>query len=103
MADSTETVTVVRPPGKDGFGDPLPGTASEHNIDGCMFAPGKSDEASLGANTVDSDGVLYIEDPGADIVATDKVRIRGELYEVVGKPGVWAGEGTVAAVKLVTG
>lgn len=102
VGGSTETVTVIRPPGKNQFGDRLPGEDAEHDEEGCQFAPGPSKEAGLGANTVDTDATIY-GPPGMDILATDRVRIRGEIYAVVGTPQVWGGEGVVVAVKKVTG
>lgn len=101
-AGDTETVTVIRPPGRDNFGDPLPGSATEFAVDGCLFAPGPSQEPGFAANTIDTDGTIYAP-PGADFLATDKVRIRGDVYTVVGKPQVWGSSGVVVAVRLVTG
>lgn len=101
-AGDTETVTVVRPPGKDAFGDRLPGAATEFEVQGCLFAPGPSKEAAFAANTVDTDGTIY-GPPGMDIVATDQVRVRGDLYTVEGKPQAWGTSGVVVAVRLVTG
>lgn len=98
----TETVTVVRPPGKDRFGDPQPGSAVEFAVPGCLFAPGPSAEQNTGANQVLTDATIY-GPAGMDILATDKVRARGELYEVVGTPQDWGSAGMVIPIKRSTG
>lgn len=104
MAGNTETVTVVRPTGKDSFGDPLPGTATEFDLPGCLFAPGASQETPPGepANQVDTHATIYAP-PAADVRASDQIRARGVLYEVVGEPAVWSGFGTVIELRRVTG
>lgn len=99
---NTETVTVVRPPGKDAFGDPLPDSGSTFEVGGCMFAPGPSNEPGFAANTVDTDATVYAP-PAADFRATDLVIARGDTYTVVGKPQVWAGFGVVVALRQTTG
>jgi hypothetical protein len=101
-AGDAETVTVIRPPGKDVFGDRLPGVAVEFDVQGCLFAPGPSREQAFAANQVDTDGTIY-GPPGMDVQATDQVRIRGIVYSVVGFPQVWATAGVVTAVRRVTG
>ncbi len=101
-AGDGETVTVVRPPQLDRFGDPVPGSTPEFDVPGCLFAPGKSQEQLFGANTVDTDGAIYAP-AGSDFRAADKVRIRGEMFSVVGKPRLWGSEGVVGAVRQVTG
>lgn len=103
MAGNTETVTVVRPVGRDAFGDPLPGTPPEHDIEDALFAPGPSREPGFTSNTVEADGTIYFTDPEADVLATDLLRIRGDLYSVIGKPQKWLEEGLVVAVRRVTG
>jgi hypothetical protein len=102
LAGKTETVTRVRPPAKDTFGDPLPGTGSEVDVPGCLFAPGGSTENLDGADQVVADATVYMPD-GTDIRPTDRVRARGDLYDVVGKPRVWAGYGVEVPLRLVTG
>lgn len=101
-AGEVETVTVVRPPGRDRFGDPRSGTAIEHDIPGCLIAPGPSTENLDAANQVDTHLSVYAPS-GADITATDQVRVRGELYQVVGQPRRWAGTGVEIALRRVTG
>jgi len=101
-AGDTETVTVIRPPGRDRFGDLLPEASSEFDVPGCLFAPGPSKELGFAANTVDTDGTIYAP-PGTEVLPTDQVRVRGDVYSVVGKPQVWGNAGVVIVVRLVTG
>jgi hypothetical protein len=102
-AGDTETVTVIRPPGNDEFGDPLPGTAVEFEVPGCLFAPGPSKEMGFAAATVDTDGTVY-SPPGTDVLATDRVRVRGVVYSVVGHPQDWGrSAGVVIVLRRVTG
>lgn len=93
---------MIRPPGRDRFGDRLPGAATETDLPGCLFAPGPSREVGFAANTVDTDGTIYAP-PGSDVRETDQIRVRGEVYNVVGKPQVWGTSGVVVALRRVTG
>ncbi len=95
-------MTVVRPPLIDQWGDPVPGSATETDVGGCLFAPGPSEEGGLGTNQVVTDGHIY-GPVGMDIEATDRVRIRGLLYVVVGRPQRWGTAGVVTAVRLYEG
>lgn len=99
---NVETVVIVRPPGKDKFGDPLPGEPARIPVQGCLFAPGPSVENLAGANQVEADGTVYAP-PGTDVRPTDQVLVRGDLYEVDGKPRDWGTSGVVIVLKLVTG
>lgn len=101
MAD-IETIVVVRPPARGKFGDPVAGADAEHQVPGCQFAPGPSTEGSIGTNTVDADATVYAP-PNVDILATDRVRARGELWVVAGKPQFWGSFGTVIPLRRVTG
>ena len=97
-------MTVVRPPAKAKFGDPAPGAAIEIPLDGAMFAPGASTEVNGGANSVDTDATLFMQgNTDTGVLPTDRIRARGEMYEVVGKPAVWAGFGTVIQLRRFTG
>jgi hypothetical protein len=96
-----ESVVVVRPAGVDEFGDEVPGV-TEFAVAGCLFAPGSSDEGGFGTNQVVTDGAVY-GPVGMDVEATDRIRIRGDLYVVVGFPQRWGPEGTVVAVRRYTG
>lgn len=101
-AGNAETFFIVRPPGKDRFGDPLPGGPIEIPLPGCLFAPGSSVENLNGANQTEADGAVYAP-AGTVVLATDKMRVRGDLYEVVGKPADWGASGVVIDLSLVTG
>lgn len=80
----TITVTVVRPPASDGFGDPV-GPSTTHAVDGCVVWQDESTEATDHADTVTTPAVL-VAPAGADVVATDRVTADGVTYEVVGDP-----------------
>lgn len=101
MAGS-ETVTVIRPPGRDRFGDQAAGAVVEFDVPGCLFAPGPSREMGFATNQVLTDGTVY-GPPGMDVLATDRMRVRGDEYSVIGKPQVWGSSGTVVVLRLFTG
>lgn len=82
------TITVVRPPQRGRNGDPVPGTGSETDVDGCSIQPRTSDELTGQRNTVITGLIAYIP-AGADIRPTDRIRWRGDLYAVDGDPTVW--------------
>lgn len=91
-----ETVTVVRTgpsSGRDPLGIPLPGTAQEIPLPGCVITPRASSPAVGGAEQQARDTVIVgwtvYAPPGSDVRTTDRVRIRGELCEVTGQPGDW--------------
>jgi hypothetical protein len=101
---NTESATIVRPPGKGKFGDPASGSPVEFLLDGVMFAPGTSSENHDRANSVDTDAALYVQgNTDTGVLPTDRIRVRDELYEVVGKPAIWAGFGTVIQIRRFTG
>lgn len=94
---------MLRPPGRDPFGDPLPGSIVEFDVAGCLVAPGPSRELGLGANQTDSDATVYAP-PGVDIRATDRIRVAaGTEYAVVGEPQDWGSSGVVVVLRSVTG
>ncbi len=100
-AGDTETVTVIRRAGRDAFGDET-GTPTEFDIDGCLFAPGESRESGLGSEQVRTDATIYAP-PDVDVRATDRVRVRGQLYSVVGQPQAWGRFGVVISLRSYTG
>jgi hypothetical protein len=91
-------VVRVRPPALDPFGDPLPGSPSELTIRGCRFAPGPSRELGVGISQVDTDATVYAP-AGVDVLATDLIRARGQLYTVVGQPQDWGSAGVVVVLR----
>lgn len=105
-----ETVTVVRKPKRDTFGNIPAGTPDQWEVPGWQFAPGPSTEMGLGGGQVETDGTLY-GPPVDDIVAvvdegilpTDQIVVRGDTYAVVGRVQDWGKAGTVVALKRVTG
>lgn len=109
MAGS-ETVTVVREPKRDGFGNRPAGPPPVWDVPGWSFAPGPSREMVAGASQVETDGTLY-GPPVSEINAivpggvqpTDKVRVRGDDYQVVGRVQDWGPSGAVIVLKRVTG
>lgn len=105
-----EDVTVIRAPKRDLFGNRPASAVLEWTVGGWDFAPGPSLEVAAAANTVESDGTLY--GPSTTVIADtvpdgiqpdDKVRIRGDVYDVIGRVQDWGADGTVIVVKQVTG
>jgi hypothetical protein len=99
-----EDIVIVRPAPTDKFGDPVPdGEAEETASSGWLVAPGSSTELLDGQNSVDSDVDLYRTGGfDEDVQPTDRIRVRGQLYEVVGEPAVWR-LGTVIRLRKFTG
>ena len=87
-----ETVTVVRAGlVDDGYGNQVPdwSTATSTPYEGCAVGQGsRGGEVLADRNVVLSDLVVFMP-PGADVVATDRLEIRGRAYEVVGEPFDW--------------
>lgn len=96
------TIAVIRPPAKDTFGDPLPGPAVEVLVPGCLFAPGATTENLVAAMQVNADATVYAP-PGTDVRPADQVRVRGDVYDVAGKPQDWGRAGVVILLRQVTG
>ncbi len=101
MAGERETVTVIRPPALDAFGDPAAGDDAEFDVSGCLFAPGSSNEMGVGTQQVDTDATVY-GPPGMDVRPTDRIRIRGDVYSVVGDPQDWGSAGIVVGLRKFT-
>jgi hypothetical protein len=75
-------------PGK--FGDP--GTAGEPDllmIEGCVVYPRRATEAEGRESTTIVGMTALAPDPAADILASDRIQWRGDLYEIDGVPGPW--------------
>lgn len=91
-----ETVTVLRDSlaGPDAYGDQLPHTTQRIPVPNCAVAPGSSaggagvEPVELGRATVISDFVVYAP-AGVEVRHTDRVEIRGQVCEVVGRPFQW--------------
>ena len=102
FAGNTESIVIVHSPGRDVFGDPLLGDATETTVEDCLFAPGASRELEVNANQVTADGTVFAP-PDTVVTPVDRVRIRGVLYEVAGAPRVWLDALVEIPVRLVTG
>ncbi len=105
-----EDVTVVREPKKDTFGNRPAGEVGRFVVQGWDFAPGPTREPVSGAGIVESDGTLY--GPPVTVIAaavpqgikpTDKIEVRGDPYQVIGRVQDWGADGTVILLKRVTG
>ncbi len=105
-----ETVTVIRRPARDRFGNIPSGSVQQWPVPGWQFAPGPSREMGLGGGQVETDGTLY-GPPVVDVARivpggirpTDWINVRGDVYAVVGRVQDWGSSGSVVVLKLVTG
>ncbi len=104
------TVTLVRrtKTGEDADGNDIYGT-TETALPGCNWQP--RTKRTFGAEDTSGrdqviDGTVLFAPASADIRVTDAFRIRGDMYEVEGEPGLWEG-GRLAhwqvALQRVTG
>lgn len=110
-----DTVTIVRPgaPTRDPYGNYIPGPATEIPVPGCGVAPRDGTSASNNELTDARDtvitGLTVFAPSGTDVRATDKMRVGGDLYDVVGLPGSFRSPFTASAgpvvvsLELVTG
>lgn len=81
----SRTITVLRDQKVDRLDDPSQTPPAEHDIEGCAVLPRTSFEQGKGWVIVE--GRQVIAPHGADVLATDRVRIDGELWHVSGEPG----------------
>lgn len=105
-----ETVTVIRKPKRDNFGNLPAGATQQWDVPGFQFAPGPSREMGGGNAQVETDGTLYgppvfaiNEIVPAGVRPTDMIRVRGDDYQVVGRVQDWGSSGSVIVLKRVTG
>jgi hypothetical protein len=82
------TITIVRPPATGPDGDPVPGSGSRTDVDGCSVQPRTSTEDTDARDTVVTGKIAFVP-AGADILATDRIEFRGVTYAVDGDPGDW--------------
>lgn len=85
-----ETVIRIRAgasPGNDRYGNPLPGVDVETAVTGAAFEPRFTSE-TVGADrlTTTTKPALIFFDEWPDLLSTDRVRVRGVIYEVDGVP-----------------
>ncbi|MEU5668951.1 hypothetical protein ABZ749_01010 [Micromonospora sp. NPDC047753] len=107
-----ESVAVLRAGlADDGYGNKVRdwSAATSTPYAGCAVAQNGRDESLTGdRNVVASDLVVFMP-VGADVLATDRLEIRGRAYEVVGEPFAWKSPfsgiefGTVAYCNRVEG
>lgn len=83
--------------------------AAELDIEGCAFSPGNSLEPlEVGRSAVLTRPQVYAP-PGADVLSGDRLVVRGDTYEVVGRPQDWRSPftgwqpGLVIELELVEG
>lgn len=79
------------------------------DVDGCAWAPAQvAEDHSGGRQAVPVTGTLYLP-ASAWLLATDRVELRGETYEVDAEPGIWthpvsgSTAGVEARLRRVTG
>lgn len=99
-----ETVTRLRTgasPGLDPYDNPLPGVDAEIPLTGAAFDPGGSLEpAEVGrAQTVTTPRLYFRTSP--DIISSDRLRVRGLVYDVIGHPALWVSPFTGVTAGLV--
>lgn len=83
-----ESATVLRAGASttDPYGNEVPGEDTETTYQGCAVWPRVSSEDVQARDQV-IDGLYVVFPTGADVVATDRVRVRGDVYLVDGEPG----------------
>jgi hypothetical protein len=101
MGQHAETITILRDPPRDNFGDPGAGDPPEHTETG-VLAPLSSTEDTGEQDTVTSGWTLYSPGP-VDILPTDRARIHGDLHQVDGQPRPWNGAGAEVNFVRATG
>lgn len=77
------------PGGTDADGDPVAGTTSSLEIDGCMVAPRQATEPTERGRAGVIVGLTLYAPLDTDLVHTDRIEIDGVLYEIDGEPGTW--------------
>ncbi|HEU4567436.1 MAG TPA: hypothetical protein VFR99_05325 [Marmoricola sp.] len=87
-----ETVVRIRltPGGRDRFGDPVGTTEDRLTIPGCAVAPRQGGEQIGDGRYAVTSGIDLYAPAGADILPSDRVEVRGVVYEVTGEPADWA-------------
>ena len=88
-----ETVIRIRrgpQTGTDAFGQPIYGPDVPTDIPGALFDPGGSTEPfEPGRTPLVTVPTLYFPGAWPDIVATDRIRVRGHEFAVTGVPADW--------------
>lgn len=90
MFANGETVTVLPGPETfDDYGDPIPSERVGGDILGCAVAPRYSTEPTVRGRQGVIVGLSIYAPAGSDILFTDSLRVRGEVYVVEGEPAEW--------------
>lgn len=86
-----DTVTRIRPGTKELRGSVVPdwSNPTEAEITGCSIQPGATTLSQDGRVLAISDGFTGYFPPGADIAAGDKIRLKDDEYQIIGKPRPW--------------
>ena len=84
-----ETVTRLRrtQTGRDGHGNPV-WSVTETPLSGCAVWPTGSTEQIQGQDQT-SERMTVLAPYETEVLATDQMRVRGFVYEVVGLPSSW--------------
>lgn len=107
-----EILTLLRPPPKDRNGDPTaPPTSTV--LANCPVWPRDSNGSVGNETTFAQDTVIVgytvLLPPGTDVLATDQVSWRAQVYEIEGEPGIYRSPltgttpGITVAIRRVTG
>lgn len=104
FSGNTEAVVFRYPARFDTFHQPVGGgPQADTVVEECLFAPGSTDENDAQAHQVSGEATLYAPEDAPVITARDQVVARGQVYEVIGFPKLWAGEGYEIPLRRVTG
>jgi len=87
---SGEVATVLRASTstQDPYGNDVPRSDTETDYPGCAVWPRVSSEDVQARDQV-IEGLYVLFPVGADVLSTDRVRVRGETYLVDGDPGIY--------------
>jgi hypothetical protein len=91
MLAAGEIVTRIRATsgGRDPFGDPVGPAVPDLDIPGCAIAPRQAGEQIGQGRYAVTSGLTVYAPAGADVLPSDRLRVRGVLYEVDGEPADW--------------
>jgi hypothetical protein len=87
-----ETVTILRAgaPSSDRYGNVVPGGDVRLEIAGCAVAPRLQGDATEGGRQGVIVGTTVYFPAGTDVLATDRLEVRGEEHVIEGDPGRWS-------------
>ena len=101
---NTEAVLFRYPARYDTFHQLIAGTPQpDALVEDCLFAPGTTSEHDTQAHQVIADAILYAPEGSPLLTARDQVVAREQVYEVIGRPKLWLGEGYEIQLRKVTG